>query len=432
MDESRSTGSAPVAASSSSGPALSPATHVGNRSPGPTSSGSSPDGAGAAAPDRSRAGRFRRVGGRSWSQEIETTVAALRLRIGMIRCRPVLPPMSERERDAVLAGVESLLAAALTAAEGADPEYRRFKSWWRGTSIEAAFRKSHQAEAELARLYADFEVTAEIPAAVARVDLALNRDDPMRAVAGRLGALPPGPEKRALLAKVIQVGHEAGDGSHARLRSFRNILLSTACCIALLVLVFSIVVYRNPSAVPFCFHPGSTGSGGPSVACPSGDAPGQQPSGLDVVVVVLLGLLGGALSAAVSIRNVRGTSTPYDLPIALALLKVPAGALTAVGALIAIRGQFIPGLSELDTQEQILAYALVFGYAQQLLTGFIDRRAHGLLNSVPSKDAEQAHPHLPASHAGGPGTSGVDGHPPPAPAAPGAPSGATSSTGTPP
>jgi hypothetical protein len=78
------------------------------------------------------------------------------------------------------------------------------RSWWRGTSIEAAFRKSHQAEAELAQLYEEHEVNAEAP--------------------------------------------------------------------------------------------------------------------------------------AVSIRNLRGTATPFDVPIALAPLKVPAGVLRALGALIAIRG----------------------------------------------------------------------------------------------
>ena len=356
-------------------------------------------------PERIQPSPFQVVGGRSWSQEIETTVAALRLRIAMIRCRPLLAPMDICERDAILAGVEKLLAASLDAAQGADPEYRRFKSWWRGTSIEAAFRKSHQAEAELARLYSDAEVAAEVPAAVARTDVALNRDDPMRAEAARLLGLPAGPEKRALLVKVVQVGHEAGDGSHARLRNFRNILLSTALCIAVLVLAFAIVVFRYPSAVPFCFQPGATSGTGSTVACPTGAGTGHRPASLDVVVVAVLGLLGGSLSAAVSIRNVRGTSTPYDLPIALALLKVPAGALTAIGALIAIRGQFVPGLSALDTQEQILAYALVFGYAQQLLTGLIDRQAHGLLNSVPSKDAEQARPR-PSAAAPGPGNAG--------------------------
>lgn len=31
----------------------------------------------------------------------------------------------------------------------------------------------------------------------------------------------------------------------------------------------------------------------------------------------------------------------------------------------------------------------MFGYAQQLLTGLIDKRAMGLVNSVPRKDPEQ-------------------------------------------
>ena len=36
----------------------------------------------------------------------------------------------------------------------------------------------------------------------------------------------------------------------------------------------------------------------------------------------------------------------------------------------------------------------MFGYAQQLLTGLIDRQALGLLSSVPSKDAAQGRPQL--------------------------------------
>jgi len=202
--------------------------------------------------------------------------------------------------------------------------------------------------------------------------------------------MDPGPRKRAPLSKVVQVGHEAADGSHTRIRNFRNVLLSAAFCIAALVLAFSLIVAFNPTAVPLCFDSQTD----TTMACPTGDGPGQRPAPLDVVVVAILGLLGSSLAAAVSIRNLRGTETPYDVPIALSLLKVPAGALTAVGALIAIRGEFVPGLSALDSQEQILAYALVFGYAQQLLTGLIDRQANELLGSVPSKDAEQSRPQL--------------------------------------
>ncbi|MEV6598744.1 hypothetical protein AB0M36_18070 [Actinoplanes sp. NPDC051346] len=84
-------------------------------------------------------------------------------------------------------------------------------------------------------------------------------------------------------------------------------------------------------------------------------------------------------------RKVQGSATPYDIPVVLATLKIPTGALTAVVGLVAIRGDFVPGLSGLDSQEQILAYALVLGYAQQLATGFLDRRAEGLAKGLPAK-----------------------------------------------
>jgi hypothetical protein len=65
-----------------------------------------------------------------------------------------------------------------------------------------------------------------------------------------------------------------------------------------------------------------------------------------------------------------------------------------VGAVIFIRGGFVPGLSDLDSQVQILAYAFVFGYAQQLLTGLIDKQAQTVLNSVPSMGAAEHHPEI--------------------------------------
>jgi hypothetical protein len=129
------------------------------------------------------------------------------------------------------------------------------------------------------------------------------------------------------------------------------------------------------------------------VACPSEDEPpssGRQarrlPAPGDVALVALLGLLGGGLSAAVSLRGLQGTSTPYDVPVALALLKLPSGALSALVGLLFIRGEFIPGLTQLDNQPQILAYAFLFGIAQQLITRLVDRQAQEILTKVPSKE----------------------------------------------
>jgi hypothetical protein len=109
-----------------------------------------------------------------------------------------------------------------------------------------------------------------------------------------------------------------------------------------------------------------------------------------------LGLLGGAIAAAFAIRNLRGTTIPYDVPLALAFLKVPIGALTAVAGILLLGGGFVPGLSGLDSQRQILAYALLLGYAQQVATKLIDRQAQTLMDAVPSKDPDGRQPSLSA------------------------------------
>jgi hypothetical protein len=124
--------------------------------------------------------------------------------------------------------------------------------------------------------------------------------------------------------------------------------------------------------------------------CPTSS--GAGPAGSDILVVATLGALGGALAATLSIRNLRGTSTPYDVPVALAFLKVPLGALTAILALVAIQGDFVPGLSILDSQGQILAYALVFGFAQQAFSRLLDQRAQNLLEGLPGGTSTEPAP----------------------------------------
>ena len=55
-----------------------------------------------------------------------------------------------------------------------------------------------------------------------------------------------------------------------------------------------------------------------------------------------------------------------------------------------MRGGFVPGLSALDTSAQILAWALIFGYAQQLFTRLVDQQAHSVLDAVGSADRKAA------------------------------------------
>ncbi|MGZ6576345.1 MAG: hypothetical protein ACXVHJ_35815, partial [Solirubrobacteraceae bacterium] len=86
------------------------------------------------------------------------------------------------------------------------------------------------------------------------------------------------------------------------------------------------------------------------------------------------------------------TSTPYSLPLALAVLKLPTGALTALLGLLLMRGGFVPGLSALDSSAQIIAWALVFGYSQQLLTHLVDKQAQTVLEGVGGNTTSLAAP----------------------------------------
>jgi hypothetical protein len=50
-----------------------------------------------------------------------------------------------------------------------------------------------------------------------------------------------------------------------------------------------------------------------------------------------------------------------------------------------VAGDFIPGFTAIDKQSQILAYAVAFGFAQQLFTQLLDRRARDLTANIPTK-----------------------------------------------
>ena len=103
------------------------------------------------------------------------------------------------------------------------------------------------------------------------------------------------------------------------------------------------------------------------------------PRPQDILLVEFVGLLAAALAAALAIRHVRGTSDPYSIPLALAFLKLPTGALTALLGLVLIRAGLVPGIDSLDSSAEVIAWALVFGYAQQLFTGVVDRQARSVL-----------------------------------------------------
>jgi hypothetical protein len=314
-----------------------------------------------------------------WVHHVVVSVRSLETRLEVAEAQGLGP-----DQRAAAAGVRRLLDKARDAAKGVDPKPGPLLDWWGGALVESAYQNLHAAKVQMIDVYDDAELAAEIPEAAARAHQTLHRDDPRRHGTDRLGTRSLALQ-RAILRHTVEDSYDAMDRQHERLRSFRNIVLLTAMFIAVLVGITAAAVWANPSIMPLCF-PADGQPGDPVLNCPTGSNVTSASSG-DIFVVGLLGLLGGALAAAMSIRNLRGTSSPYDVPIALAWLKVPLGAFTAILGLVAIQGEFVPGLSSLDSQQQILAYALLLGFAQQVFTHSLDVRAQSLLEALPGKDA---------------------------------------------
>lgn len=273
---------------------------------------------------------------------------------------------------------------------------------------EAAYVHLHEAEIAVAKILPHDQIKARIPEALARLQTMDVTDPRRRAAETQLTSNSSESELRAAFQSATRIGLELKDQQHDRLRAFRNIVLATAAALGLLVVAVCLVGAWRPDALPICFGPPPTTTAGgvpppvqgPSgVACPSEDAPPSPgtharrlPAPGDVTLVALLGLLGGGLSAALFLRGLQGTSTPYDVPVALAVLKLPSGALSALVGLLFVRGGFVPGLSQLDSQPQILAYAFLFGIAQQIVTRLVDQQAQDILTKVPSKEPVSTKP----------------------------------------
>ena len=218
----------------------------------------------------------------------------------------------------------------------------------------------------------------------------------------------------------MALSYDVADERYAGIRNFRNVLIASSIALTGLVLLLSLVGFFAPQIVNVCFEPPtsaiptstnatrqmladeaaraadlsvrlqrlaetSPGEAAPGHVCPSSSYL-AEPSRIDLAIVAMMGLLGGALSASIAVQQMPGTSTQYSVPLALTILKLPAGAMTAIIGLILVRGAFIPGLSNLDTQGQILAWSVLLGFAQHLVTRTIDHKAQNILDGIPTKE----------------------------------------------
>ena len=182
---------------------------------------------------------------------------------------------------------------------------------------------------------------------------------------------------RELIVSAMQAAHLADARELERVRRFRQLVYGVAAAACTLAVLLALFMARNENLAPLCFADRGV------MSCPSasgaiGEMVFQLTSRWDYALVEMVGMVAATLTGAVALAGLRAARGPYDLVLPLFLLKVPAGALTAVLGLLLVQGGFVPGLTALDSPSQIIAWAAVFGAAQQLLTRLVDRHGASL------------------------------------------------------
>ena len=336
----------------------------------------------------------------SWREQALTRIAELENLTDVFATQPGLS-----EAELVLADrTHRHLVTARDAAQG-DPDrsvWQRIAGAYAGSALERTASNVDAAEADLLRLAPAAYVAGQVPSLLAHVRSHLQADDPRAERLEQLAARPVhdfSESERDSIVAAVRAASSAGrardrpgaqlpqhplahrDAAHARGdRAGHPRLLAPEPAPALLLAGDRV---EREGRLP----DGGAGDHGTA----SADAVMRSTAGRwDILTAEILGLIAAAVAAATALRSIRGTSTPYSLPVALALLKLPLGALTAVLGLLLMRGNFVPGLSALDTPGQVLAWAILFGYAQQVFTRFVDQQAHNVLDNAGSGAPEPA------------------------------------------
>jgi hypothetical protein len=272
--------------------------------------------------------------------------------------------------------------------------------------VERVMSNLDAAEADVLRLAPLRWVSGQMPSILTRVCAHLPKDDPRRLSVEDIARRPTDKELNDLDRDRVLAALRGASTQQRRdivaLENLRAILLVPILLLTIAAALLAAVGATDPTLIPLCFSPQS------QVVCPTNEisVPGDvfEParidaatraaaSGWDIPLVELVGVVAATVAAATALRRFpRSANAAYDFPMLLALLKLPTGALTAVLGILLIRAQFVPGLSALDSSAQIIAWAVVLGYSQQVFTRLVDQHAQAAVEDLTATSSPPERP----------------------------------------
>jgi hypothetical protein len=291
-----------------------------------------------------------------------------------------------RELDSILKSADKALLEALQAMLP-DPRHRAQgpRRWWfaiklfySGARIEQAWTAIHRARAALYLLCPVGELNTQIEGLqelLRELPESSTQRNLLTSTLGQLkdGASLPDPSIRPQLREIYEQAINASDVIQREARILRNTLMTASGAIFAVVLTLGLAHVVDKEIVELCLK------GEKHNLCPLGGS--LHP--FDVFAVELAGMLGGLLSVVIPLATDERIKTPYRVFNQQLVLKMLAGAATALAGVVLVESELISGF-QFTSSSAILGYAIVFGFAQQIVTASIDRRADSLAKQTPA------------------------------------------------
>jgi hypothetical protein len=246
-------------------------------------------------------------------------------------------------------------------------------SWWTGDLIATAWEAVHEAEVALVRLETKQAVRANLPWLIYWIGIAIEDGERRRRWVDALEKQERGEVKldRIQVEQVYREVIVVNSDRYANLRAFRNGLIVVT--LILLLLIGGLVIWHafNDGVMTLCSSERENGQ----VHC----LDGPHSHGWDVGLVALIGAIGGMLAIAFGLAHTKKPPSRYDPRAFQVLLKPVVGAATALAGVLLLQANLLIGPAGNRAESVLLAYALLFGFSQQLFTRFVDKRADDLI-----------------------------------------------------
>lgn len=292
----------------------------------------------------------------------------------------------------------------LRRAEESTLERSTLRSWWSGKLYEGTLLRLHAAEVEITRLMTPAQALDRVDTVLALARPLCARNDPrlmtvLRITPKRHGDIPDRRLPNAL-ADLLKGANSVEEERSARSRNFRNRLIRAGGVVLGLLALALLAAAIVPGSVPVC---GQLARPGPTAltSCHRDGTSHVPVLALysDVALVMLFGMLGAALPMAARLQQFGGSWNPYGLPFYQEIVKLPIGALVAVGGLLLVHTNIAPLFKPPADWNGVVADAVLLGIAQLVFTRAIDQRVSKMLAAMPDEEETRQLEKVSGAHA---------------------------------